>query len=68
MTLSETATDRNGLHQIEMLGKEAHGMSQTIQAVAKAIACPPQTDGKSLLLKRTPKYLTEYREDNLGPN
>lgn len=37
MTLSETATDRNGLHQIEMLGKEAHGMSQTIKLLPRLL-------------------------------
>ena len=31
-------------------GKEVHGISQTIQAIAKATSCSPQTDGKALLL------------------
>ena len=40
---------------------------QTPQAIAKAIGCSPQTDGKALLLKTTPVQLTEPGEVNLVP-
>ena len=49
-------------------GKEVHGISQTIQAIAKATSCSPQTDGKALLQKTTVPYVTKHGEMNLLPS
>lgn len=45
--------------------KASCGTPQTTQPVAKAIACSPQTAGKTLLLETTPTQLTELGEVEL---
>jgi hypothetical protein len=41
---------------------------QTSLAISKAIGCSTETYGKTLLLKATLSYLTEYGEIELVPN
>ena len=43
-----------------------HGNPQSIQAIAKAIGCPPQTDGKALLQKTTFTKLTSVNMEKLS--
>lgn len=38
------------------------------QAIIKVIHCSIQTDGKTLLLKKTPKSVIEHRETEIMPN
>ena len=45
----ETFSARNGLHQIELLGKGPYRNPQAI-GINKAIACSPYTDNNALLL------------------
>ena len=65
---SETSSVRNGLNLVESFTKGDPWKPQTSQAIAMASRCPPQIDGKALLLKKTPTYLMGFGKDKLVPN
>lgn len=48
--------------------KGLHGNPQTAQAIAKAIGCFLQIDGKAPWLKTTPTYMVEHGKIELVPN
>lgn len=66
MPPSETLSDKDRLHLIELLAKDRHEHSQAIQA--KGIGGSPQTDIKVPLLKTTLVYLIEQGESDMVPN
>lgn len=44
---------------------ESHGLSRTLQAIAVAPGCPPELDGKTLLLKTLHTGVTGHEEIRL---
>lgn len=58
----------NDVHLIETLTKGVSSESQTTQAIANAIDCSPQADGKIVLLKTTLLQLIEQGEVELVPS
>ena len=57
---------RNGLHLVELLAKGSPWRSPMSQAIAKAVTCPPQTDGQSLLVKTALKGHVEHGVVKIG--
>jgi hypothetical protein len=57
----------NGLKLIEFLVKGTLCEPKTTKTIAKTVGCSSQTEGKELLLKRTPIQLIEHGEIKLVP-
>lgn len=64
---NEVSSLGNGINLIECLANGTHGNAQRTQAVAKAVDCYPQIDGKIPLLKTTPTQYIEREEVKLVP-